>query len=330
MEHATFRVARRQRRQVHLKNHMSEKSPFRRSALLWPVDARSGNCNPDYRLLPLTSYRQAIQPVIGANPLLWPWQLGGVGGRRARYTPRYCVLPRAPSQYLQYLAMRVKVAVFLLCSTTAGFQDDLGQRMARIRSEMAGLEASLLEVPPDIIAKYSDFLKLPETGAIKLLPRGMFSDVMRSKMEGGAYYSFVRRAHEYGQGNDIELDEQGLLRVGFAGADYGFFWTLGNGSIENLQTNAQPPAWLDDKAVAAWREAWSYRPPGDIESLRKERRRDQDHALPREGFVYLLRSVALRRSDILVAFRVERILREGGLVIIWRLLADWNPPVGTR
>ena len=52
----------------------------------------------------------------------------------------------------------------------------------------------------------------------------------------------------------------------------------------------------------------------------------QNHTLPREGVVYLLRLVEPRRSDILVAFKVERILGDGEVVIAWRLLNSWPAP----
>jgi len=50
--------------------------------------------------------------------------------------------------------------------------------------------SAAMAVPDDIQAKYADFLKLPETGIVKLMPRGMHNDVMPSRMEDGAYYSF--------------------------------------------------------------------------------------------------------------------------------------------
>jgi len=87
-------------------------------------------------------------------------------------------------------------------------------------------------------------------------------------MGGGAYYSFVRRSHEY-TSVDIELDEQGLFRVGFAGADYGFFVSLGRGEIQGIQQSQEPPpTWLS--ARKPWDDAWNYRPPTDTQEVRKE------------------------------------------------------------
>jgi len=65
-------------------------------------------------------------------------------------------------------------------------------------------------------------------------------------------------------------------------------------------------------------------PPDDIKAARLEAHSDQNHALPRDGAVYLLRSISPRHSDTLVAFRVEKILPDHGVVIVWRLLANWE------
>ncbi len=223
----------------------------------------------------------------------------------------------------------IAVFAFSMAAMSAFGQQSDSDKIARIKkdlAEIADLEASLLAPPPDITSKYAEFLKTPETGIVKLFRRGTRRDVMGPRMDGGAYYSFVRRSHEYGQGNDIELDEGGLFKVGFAGADYGFFISLGRGEIESIPQESQnPPAWLTASARKAWESAWSYRTPTSIEEFRKEARAAENHILPRDGVVYLLRSIAPRRSDVLVAFKVEKTL-DDSVVIVWRLLNNWPTP----
>jgi hypothetical protein len=115
--------------------------------------------------------------------------------------------------------------------------------------------------------------------------------------------------------------------VGIAGADYGFFISLGRGELESIPQEGQnPPAWLTASARKAWESAWSYRAPISIEELRKEARPAESRILPRDGVVYLLRSIAPRRSDILVAFKVEKTLDDKSVVIVWRLLNNWPAP----
>lgn len=65
---------------------------------------------------------------------------------------------------------------------------------------------------------YSEFLKQPDTGLIRLLPREKYDGKLPVR-GGGAFYSFSLLTHEYG-GSDIGLS-QGELSVGFAGFNFG-------------------------------------------------------------------------------------------------------------
>jgi TonB family protein len=231
-------------------------------------------------------------------------------------------LPRLVTQTAPPQKLDAHVSLFNLKVVDPKCQEQDEDRISRVRKEVSELEAWLLAVPEDVAIKYTDFLKLPKTGVAKILPRGLREDVMLTR-GGGAYYSFSRRAHEYGYGSDIAL-EKGLFRVGFAGVDYGFFVTLGTRAIESIQPTSDPPTWLALSERQSWADAWSYRPPKEIGQLRKEVRPDQNHVLAREGLTYLLRSIRPRQSDTLTAFRVERILGDGSAVIVWRLLSSWD------
>ena len=95
------------------------------------------------------------------------------------------------------------------------------------------------------LAAFAEFLKQPNTGLIRILPSGLYEDRLTIR-GGGAYYSFIRLTHEYGNGSDIELQRvptnelvappiaEYNFRVGFAGADYGFIVTLGNVPLEKV------------------------------------------------------------------------------------------------
>jgi len=202
-------------------------------------------------------------------------------------------------------------------------EGDVATRVNRLRKEQTQLQDQLLAIPQDLTARYSEFLKLPGTGIIKLFQRGQYENIF-SLRGGASYYSFTRRTHEYGQGSDIEL-EQGSFRVGFAGADCGFFVNLGTGSIEDIQPNANPPGWLNPTQQRAWTKAWSCRPPQEIDALRKEVGPNEGHTIVLEGGTYLLRSISPRRSDTLTAFHVERMLSDGSVILVWRLLSSWDP-----
>jgi hypothetical protein len=141
----------------------------------------------------------------------------------------------------------------------------------------------------------------------------------------GAYYSFERLTHEYGQGSDISL-EQGFLSVGFAGADYGMIFKLGDVPVENLST--------EHPLVVALTK---YNPAKTEPEARFEQRRfstgtefegmSLKNRVPVEiGATYLLRSISYRRSDVLVACKVTRKDSDGSLILVWKLMEKYPVP----
>jgi hypothetical protein len=178
------------------------------------------------------------------------------------------------------------------------------------------------------------FLKQPNTGLVRLLPREIAerSAPVYNKQNvmirgGGAYYSFATLTHYYGYGSDIELQND-HLSVGFAGAAFGMITNLGAVSLDSIT--------IEDPRVAYLA---SYRPPKPERQARAERRRFisregviVDGALYRgslpveEDATYLLRSIDYDRSDVLVAFHLVRKDADGSLVLAWKLLRRFSPP----
>jgi len=159
-----------------------------------------------------------------------------------------------------------------------------------------------------------------------LLPREKFDssrDVRLTIGGGGAFYSFTRLTHEYGQGSDIEL-EQGNLSTGFAGADYGIMTNIGDTPLENVTIDAASflanhvPADDEPKARIEQRK-WGQGTTADGTSYRERQ-------LAKVNSTYLLRSVSYDRSDLLVAFRVVRIDDDDSVTILWKLLKKYPTP----
>jgi hypothetical protein len=210
------------------------------------------------------------------------------------------------------------------------------QSLKGLSESLRAEELKLLAVPAEWEARYETFLKDPEAGIIKLLPRGKYEDVM--KMRGaGAYYSFVKREQEYGRGSDIELQD-GQFEVGFAGLDYGFFVPLAGMPIQDVvDAGATAPNRLDSAVRTAWAYAWDYTPPPMVKDLRCEQRQFGsgrgvgnttviDHVTAQEGHTFLLRSISPRDSDVLVAVRAEKRLEDGSFVLVWRRLKTFPVP----
>jgi hypothetical protein len=129
-------------------------------------------------------------------------------------------------------------ALFLISSFAAATQAQSVDRPA-LEGEIRALLGDLKTTEQQFLApsakdqrKNAEFLTQPDTGLIRLLPRGVF-DARISISGGGVYYSFARLTHEYGQGSDIEL-QQGQFMVGFAGADFGFLTRVGKTALEDV------------------------------------------------------------------------------------------------
>jgi hypothetical protein len=200
----------------------------------------------------------------------------------------------------------------------------------------------LLEVPKEISTRSLKGNLGQSIRLVRLQPRDAASIAQRETVMrgGGAYFSFVTGSHEYGQGSDIEL-HQGKLRVGFAGADYGFFLNVGTEAVDELAKFEAdpPPKTLEQSRNEAWDYMWTYRPPVEIKSIRKEQRKSDGFsvggatlsrtATATKGNTYLLRSISIGDSDVLVGFVVVDILDDNSIVLAWRILKTFDTPIAT-
>jgi hypothetical protein len=209
-------------------------------------------------------------------------------------------------------------------------RDEILKQVAAKHAELVKLEEALLLPSKEDETAYADFLRQPDTGLIRLLPREVYDFKKISTIRGGgAYYGFKERTHEYGNGTDISL-EQGELSTGFAGADYGLLTNLGDVPLENVtlestaaQALAQYTPASDEPHARTEQRKWSE--GASIEGVTYKRR------VPRQlNSTYLLRSVNYSASDSLVAFRIVRIDNDDSIVILWKLLKKYPTPYLAR
>ncbi len=142
------------------------------------------------------------------------------------------------------------IVLSVLCACVFGQSPSRADTLKEIetkRAELQLLEKQFLAPAEEDRALYAEFLKQPNTGLIRLLPREVYdTEVYKKNLKsltmrgGGSYYSFTRLTHEYGYGSDICLDS-GYLSVGFVGADYGLLLKLGDVPIEQV-TGENPSA----------------------------------------------------------------------------------------
>lgn len=216
----------------------------------------------------------------------------------------------------------------VLASLTAVAQnqsrEDALKELKAKRAELALLEQKLLDISDADREASAAFLGGSDTGIIRLLPREKYDQKIMTMTGGGAYYSFVRSTHEYGHGSDISL-EQGMLSVGFAGADYGMLFNLGDVPLDEVS---------EHRAVRA---LFNYTPPTKEVDVRRHQR-DVHYGIDLSGFnfknrasakvsnTYLLRSISFERSDIAVAVRVVREDTDGSIVLVFKVLKKFPTP----
>jgi hypothetical protein len=216
----------------------------------------------------------------------------------------------------------------LFCFSPASAQtNDHAQAVREFKDllgKMKAVENRLLVVSAEDKAAFADFLKQPDTGLIRLLPREKYDNMLPVR-GGGAYYSFTRLTHEYGRGSDIGL-EKGKFSSGFAGFDIGFFISLGDLPLE--------AATLENAGVNALAE---YQAPSAEAEIRAQQRQTHQGIklgeftatsyLPAKvGTTYALRSLNFDVSDALVAFRVIRQDQDGSMVLLWKTLKKFPVP----
>ena len=198
-----------------------------------------------------------------------------------------------------------------------------------LRAQIKAKEAVLLSVSKEDRKEHAAFLAQPGTGLVRLLPRETWDSKLSTRGDG-AYYSFARRTHEYGRGNDIQL-EMDNFSVGFAGADFGFMLNLGDTPLEMLSLDAEalrfPSSFkaptVEADARAAHRSFWE---PG-----RRENEFVYKSRLPVDaGSTYVVRSISYDDSDVLVAFRVLRKDSDGSVVLLWKMLQEFQKPTLQR
>jgi hypothetical protein len=230
-----------------------------------------------------------------------------------------------PSRW--FISFLVSIFVFgISIGASAQLQDrtELQAKMESLRAQIQAKEKVFLAPSAEDLAAFAGFLRQPDTGMARLMPRETYDGNLLIR-GGGAYYSFARLTNEYGFGSDIGL-EQGQLRVGFAGADFGFLTSLGDLAINSVTAEHPGVSLLAEfKTPSAEAEA-------------REQYRRAGAGFEADGFTYrsflpaslnttyALRSVDYGASDLLVAFRVTRQDADGSLTLVWTILKRFPVP----
>lgn len=235
-------------------------------------------------------------------------------------------MKRSVSKVWLNILWMVLAAPFVCAQTTEHAQ--AVQEFEALKSKLAELEKPLLAVSAEDEVNFAEFLRQPDTGLIRLLPREKYDGRLEVR-GGGAYYSFTRKTHAYGYGSDIELSQK-EFSVGFAGMDYGYFIPVGDLPVEAV--TAEHPA------VAV---LLAYQPKPTEKEIRAEYYSSSQgfklgeftgkRRVPANvGMTYLLRSLNIDHSDVLVALRAVRQDTDGSMILLWRLVKNFPKPTAQR
>ena len=193
------------------------------------------------------------------------------------------------------------------------------------------IQKGILAPSASDVAQYQSLLSQEKTGLMRLLSSDflvwrVYKVPKRVDMRGGgAYFSFHYRSHEYGRGSDISY-QQGRLKVGLAGADYGMLTDLGSTPLEPISAEDPRVGFL-----------LNYKPPRKESDARLEAKKFGLSGFTVDGVpyrsrvdavvnhTYLLRSIGYGTSDVLVAFRIVSGGADGGLTIAWKILKEYRP-----
>jgi hypothetical protein len=223
-----------------------------------------------------------------------------------------------------FLISILVVGVSIGASAQMQDRSELQAKMESLRVQIQAKEKVFLAPSAEDLAAFAGFLQQPDTGMARLMPRETYDGTLLIR-GGGAYYSFAMLTNEYGAGSDIGL-EQGQLRVGFAGADFGFLTSLGDLAIDSLT--------VENPGVSLLAE---FETPSAEPDAREQQRR-AGTGFEADGFTYrsflpatlnrtyAVRSVNYSVSDVLVVFRVTRQDADGSLTLVWKILRKFRVP----
>jgi hypothetical protein len=218
------------------------------------------------------------------------------------------------------------LTLVLLISINATAQDRaaLEREMGALREQLNQKEAEFLAPSAGDRAAFADFLRQPNTGLARLMPREAYRDKLNVR-EGGAYYSFAKLSNNYDDNPQIGF-EQGKLHTGFAGANFGFLCSLGDVPLEGVGLESEAVQYLAEFAA----------PTAEPSAREQSRKIGQGFAIGNHfyigylpatvGHTYILRSISYRESDLLIAFRIVRKDTDGSVVILWKKLKEFPIP----
>ena len=222
----------------------------------------------------------------------------------------------------------LKSFIFVLFLVSIVNAQDLSREQKLQKIEELNVQIKTLEkdvLLPD--AKDLEKARKENFNVVRIMPREKY-DHKLTVQGGGSYYSFTKNSHNYQDTAQIGL-EQNNLKVGFAGADYGFIADLGGVSLADVSRETVEVSFLIN-----------YKPPINLSEIRIEQRRTgnyevnnityKSHLPAVVGHAYVLRAISFGEADVLVALKIHRKDADGSLIVFWKMLEVFDVPTIER
>lgn len=200
----------------------------------------------------------------------------------------------------------------------------LADEIDALRAQLKVKERQFLAPAPEDQTEFAEFLRQPDTGLIRLLPREKYHQVLTIN-DGGAFYSFSRRTHLYGSGSDLLL-EQNHFSVGFAGANFGYILMLGDVPLEDVIPETEGVQFLASLTTPSKEPEARQQQHHASAGVKHGDFTYQDRVPVHIGKTYVVRSVNYNDTDTLVAFRVVRKDDDGSVILLWKMLKKFPTP----
>lgn len=186
--------------------------------------------------------------------------------------------------------------------------------------KLSAEQKKLLEPSQAHKAAFADFLRQPDTGLVRLLPREKYADTTVMPLRGGgAFYSFTESSHEPSRFSEIAF-QGGNFRVGLTGMTYALMTEQRETPLEQLTIDNQAVRFLHDLVPPLSYRDFTREMDKNTAGFEVEGSLYKTFLPMHLNSTYVLRSTLYNSADTVIAFRVVGLDANGSVTLLWKRL----------